>query len=182
MEYRSQSSQKFFDWSFERKTSSRTNSQEWESIIEEWESESKERVPDTLKSDALAESAPKAVSEHIRLNADNLDTHKKIKQCALDCVVSENMGPTPMKVGAVVKKQRRHRRKKSDTMDTTRARALAKACVRANRVNKGDLEGRIVLATWIKSGTRWVLQQLLEVKSQVERLLAAWNKDHQTPD
>ena len=32
----------------------------------------------------LTESAPKAVSEHVRLNADKPDTNRKIKQCAAD--------------------------------------------------------------------------------------------------
>ena len=32
----------------------------------------------------LTESAPKAVSEHVRLNADKPDTNREIKQCAAD--------------------------------------------------------------------------------------------------
>ena len=74
------------------------NFAEWESIFEESANESQKRVPDSLKSTVLAESAPKAVSEHIRLKAD-----KRIKQCALDCVVSKNTGPTPMEVGVLTK-------------------------------------------------------------------------------
>ena len=74
---------------------------EWESIIEVWESQSQERVPDSVTSAVLAEYAPQAVSEHARVNADNLDG--QIMRCAVDCVVSKNTGPTPMEVCALVK-------------------------------------------------------------------------------
>ena len=42
---------------------------EWESVIEEWESHSQEGVFDSVKSAVRAERAPKAVSDHVRLNA-----------------------------------------------------------------------------------------------------------------
>ena len=45
----------------------------------------------------LAEWALKAVSEHVRLSEDKPDTFNKIKQCAVENVLSKNTGPTPWK-------------------------------------------------------------------------------------
>ena len=59
-----------------------------------------------IKSAVLAERALKAQSENFRLNADKLDTCKKIKQCADDFVVSKNTGPVFVDVGALMEGNR----------------------------------------------------------------------------
>ena len=78
-------------------------STEWGSIIEERESFSQGRVPESIKSAVLAERAPKALTEQFAFHADKLDTYKKIKQCAVDCVVSKNTGRVLMDVDPLMK-------------------------------------------------------------------------------
>ena len=96
-------SQKYCDGSLVQKANSKTRSRNEGSIIEKREDSSQERVPDSIKSAVLAERAPKALFEHVRLIADKLDTNIKIKQCAIDHVVSKNTGPVPMNVRALMK-------------------------------------------------------------------------------
>ena len=56
-----------------------------------------------LKSAVLAERAPEALSEHVRLKTDKLDTFKKTEQCTVDYVVSKNTGTVPIDAGALMK-------------------------------------------------------------------------------
>ena len=146
-----------------------------------WESQSQERVPDSVKSAVLAECAPQAVSEHARVSADKLDG--QIKRCAVDCVVSKNTGPTPMEVGALVKgkekrqRQRQHMRPRPRrwTQQGQRRRQRREHRHRQRQQRRQSLlEGQDQLVPRMKSRIRWVLRQLLEVRSQVERLLATW--------
>ena len=88
-------------WEFGARENSKTNSQSGNQSLRSGRANPKKRVPDSVKSAVLGECAPRAVSEHVRVNADKLDG--QIKRCAVDCVVSKNTGPTPMEVGALVK-------------------------------------------------------------------------------
>ena len=90
-------------WNFGGESEFQDKFTEWESVVEEWESYSQELLADSIKSAVLAERAPKVAAEQVRLNSDKLDTYKKIRQCAIDYVVSKNTGPMPMEVNALNK-------------------------------------------------------------------------------
>ena len=78
----------------------------------------------------LAECAPQAVSEHARVNADNLDG--QIMRCAVDCEVSKNQDQHPWKSAPWCRARQNAKANaaheaKAETVDTTRAKAKAKA-------------------------------------------------------
>ena len=81
-----------------------------------------------------------------------------------------------MEVGALVKGENKRKDKggkgeKTETLKTARARALARAEARTRKGNVRGLERQ----DHLRNGA-WVLQQLLDVQSKVERLLASWKK------
>ena len=80
----------------------------WETTIEEREALSEEILQDTIKSVVISERSPKALAEHIILNSARLDTYRKIRQCAVDYMVTKgNMGTAvaPMDIGYLGKGQ-----------------------------------------------------------------------------
>ena len=98
----------------------------------------------------------------------------KITQCAVDFVANKNIGPSGGRLGEGQGQRPRERKAKAakearaEMVDSTRGGALSRAEARA--------EGQNQLAARITSGIRWILQQSLELRSHVERLLATWTR------
>eukprot|EP00971_Amphidinium_carterae_P320584 6372144-Amphidinium_carterae.1 len=73
----------------------------WETLLNEWETMSKERLSDSVKCRVLAERAPKEVRTHLLLNTGSLQNYDKMRAMLQQFTQADQSLRVPMDLSAL---------------------------------------------------------------------------------